>query len=47
MREALLADRIESNLNRLRLPRIRDILERTIASAEQNGSSYLSFLDEL
>lgn len=47
MSEALLADRIESNLNRLRLPRIRDILERTIASAEQNGSSYLSFLDEL
>ena len=47
MTETLVAERIESNLTRLRLPRIRDILERTIKSAEQTGSSYLSFLDEL
>ena len=47
MSETLVSERIESNLNRLRLPRMRDILERAIASAEQKGQSYLSFLDEL
>ena len=47
MTETLVAERIESNLNRLRLPRIRDILERTAKTAEQKGSSYLGFLDEL
>jgi DNA replication protein DnaC len=47
MTETLVAERIESNLARLRLPRIRDILERTITSAEQKGASYLGFLDEL
>ena len=47
MTETLVAERIESNLNRLRLPRIRDILERAIKTAEKKGSSYLSFLDEL
>ena len=47
MTETLVAERIESNLNRLRLPRIREILAKVIKSAEQKGSSYLSFLDEL
>ena len=35
MTETLVAERIESNLNRLRLPRIRDILEQTTKTAEQ------------
>lgn len=47
MSETLVSERIEANLNRLRLPRMRDILERAIVSAEQKGQSYLSFLDEL
>ncbi|GAB6098079.1 IS21-like element helper ATPase IstB [Desulfatiferula olefinivorans] len=47
MSETLIADRIESNLSRLKLGRIRDILEPSIASAEQKGLSYLVFLDEL
>lgn len=47
MSETLIAERIESNLSRLRLGRIREILEPSIASAEQKGLSYLVFLDEL
>jgi len=47
MSSTLVVDRIESNLTRLRLPRIRDILERVLKSAENKDSSYLDFLDEL
>jgi DNA replication protein DnaC len=47
MTETLVTERIEANLSRLRLPRIREILEQTIESAEQKGESYLGFLDEL
>ena len=47
MTDTLVADRIEANLTRLRLPRIREILERIVQSAEQNSQSYLSFLDDL
>ena len=47
MSDTLVLDRIESNLSRLRLPRIREILQAVINSAEDQGKSYLSFLDDL
>jgi len=47
MSDTLVLDRIESNLTRLRLPRIREILEHVLKSAEEKDSSYLNFLDEL
>ena len=47
MSDTLVLDRIESNLTRLRLPRIREILQGVIRSAEEQGKSYLSFLDGL
>lgn len=47
MSDTLVVDRIESNLTRLRLPRIREILQGAIKAAEEQGRSYLSFLDEL
>jgi DNA replication protein DnaC len=47
MSDTLVLDRIESNLSRLRLPRIREILQGVINKAEEQGKSYLSFLDDL
>jgi len=47
MSDTLVVDRIESNLSRLRLPRIREILQGVIKRAEDQGKSYLSFLDDL
>jgi DNA replication protein DnaC len=47
MSNTLVADRIESNLTRLRLPRIREILESVLNAAEKQDKSHLSFLDEL
>lgn len=47
MSETLVLDRIESNLSRLRLPRIRESLHSVIKIAEDQGKSYLSFLDDL
>jgi DNA replication protein DnaC len=47
MSDTLVMDRIEFNLTRLRLPRIKEILDRVINSAEEHGKSYLSFLDDL
>jgi len=47
MSNALAIDRIQSSLTRLRLPRMGEILERVIKTAEEQGKSYLSFLDEL
>jgi DNA replication protein DnaC len=47
MSDTLVLERIESNLTRLRLPRIREILQGVIKSAEDQGKSYLSFLDDL
>jgi DNA replication protein DnaC len=40
-------DRIESNLTRLKLPRIYEVLGGLAKTAEEQGKSYLSFLDEL
>ena len=47
MSDTLVLDRIESNLTRLRLPRIREILQAGIKLAEEQGISYLRFLDDL
>lgn len=47
MSNTLILDRIESNLTRLRLPRIREILEPVVKTAQNRDKSHLSFLDEL
>jgi DNA replication protein DnaC len=47
MSDAMVLDRIESNLTRLRLSRIREILGNVIKTAEAQGKSYLTFLDDL
>ena len=47
MSDTLVLERIESNLTRLRLPRIREILQGVMKRAEDQGKSYLSFLDDL
>jgi DNA replication protein DnaC len=47
MSDTLVMDRIESNLTRLKLSRIPEILSSLARSAEEQGKSYLSFLDEL
>ena len=47
MSDTLVLERIESNLSRLRLPRIREILQGVIKKAEEQGKSYLTFLDDL
>ncbi|WP_028316410.1 IS21-like element helper ATPase IstB [Desulfatibacillum aliphaticivorans] len=47
MSDSLVLDRIESNLARLRLPRIREILDGATETAQAQSKSYLSFLDDL
>jgi len=47
MSNTLVLERIELNLSRLRLPRIREILQGVMKQAEDQGKSYLSFLDDL
>jgi len=47
MSDTLVLDRIESNLTRLRLPRIREIVPAVMKRAEDQGTSYLTFLDDL
>jgi len=47
MSNTLVLDRIESNLVRLRLPRIKEILECVLKVAEKQDKSHLGFLDEL
>ena len=47
MRDSLVMDRIESNLVRLKLSRIYEILGSLAKTAEEQGKSYLTFLDEL
>ena len=47
MSGTLVMDRIESNLNRLKLSRIYEVLGSLAKTAEEQGKSYLSFLDEL
>jgi len=47
MSDTLVMDRIESNLTRLKLSRIPEILGGLAKTAQEQGKSYLSFLDEL
>ena len=47
MSDALVLDRIQTSLARLRLPRMGEILESVMQAAQEKGKSYLSFLDEL
>lgn len=47
MSDTLVMDRIESNLVRLKLSRISDILRDLAKTAQDQGKSYLTFLDEL
>jgi len=47
MSDTLVLERIEANLVRLRLPRIREILEQVVKIAEEQSKSYLAFLDDL
>lgn len=47
MSDVLILDRVEANLIRLRLSRIREILKQIISVAQEQGKSYLSLLDEL
>jgi len=46
-RDQLVMERIQSNLNRLRLARSSDILPGLVKTAEANRLSFLAFLDEL
>jgi len=45
--ETLVFERIDANLARLRLSRIRDVLPEIVHTAEDQHKSYLSFLDDL
>ena len=47
MSDTLVLERIQSNLTRLKLPRIESVLGGVIQKAEEDGKSYLVFLDEL
>lgn len=47
MSDTLVMERIEANLTRLRMPRMKEILDRVIRSAEEHSKSYLTFLDDL
>jgi len=47
MSDTLVMDRIESNLTRLKLSRISEVLTDLTQTADEQGKSYLSFLDEL
>ena len=43
----LALDRIQSSLSRLKLSRMGEILQQVIKTSEEEGKSYLSFLEEL
>jgi len=47
MSNTLVLDRIQSSLIRLKLSRMGEILEQIIKTSEEEGKSYLSFLEEL
>jgi len=47
MSDSLVYDRIQGSLARLRLPRTAEILESVMEAAQEKGTSYLAFLDEL
>jgi DNA replication protein DnaC len=45
--EQLTADRLQDNLSRLKLTRAAEVLDTILEQAQENKSSYLSFLDHL
>ena len=47
MSNTLVLDRIQSSLTRLKLSRMGEILGQVIKTSEEEGKSYLSFLEEL
>lgn len=47
MTDTLTFERLQSNLSRLRLPRIGAVLPEMLTTAQEQSKSYLSFLDEL
>ena len=47
MSNTLVLDRIQSSLTRLKLSRMGEILQQVIKTSEEEGKSYLSFLEEL
>lgn len=47
MSDTLVMDRIESNLTRLKLSKISEVIAGIAKAAEEQGKSYLAFLDDL
>jgi DNA replication protein DnaC len=47
MNDTLIMDRIGSNLSRLKLSKINEVIACIAKTAEEEGKSYLTFLDEL
>ena len=45
--DQLISDRLRDNLSRLKLIRATEVLETVVSTAEQEKSSYLTFLDHL
>ena len=45
--EQLTTERLQDNLKRLKLIRAAEVLDTVVANTENNGGSYLSFLDHL
>jgi DNA replication protein DnaC len=45
--EQLTCERLQDNLNRLKLTRAAEVLDAIVAHSEQDQASYLSFLDQL
>jgi len=45
--EQLTYERLQENLNRLKLTRAAEMLDTIVSQSENNGGSYLSFLDHL
>ena len=45
--EQLTYERLQDNLNRLKLTRAAEVLDTIVSQSENNGGSYLSFLDHL
>jgi len=47
MSDTLVLERLQSNLSRLRLPRVGSLLPEMVTAAQEQNKSYLTFLDEL
>ncbi|HLE17320.1 MAG TPA: ATP-binding protein, partial [Syntrophales bacterium] len=45
--EQLTYERLQENLNRLKLTRAAEVLDTIVSQSENNNGSYLSFLDHL